>query len=187
LTHGAKYLDRLIAEDRYSTARSYEDALKIFVKYQRKLARKDDKIIIKSLFVKSSDGLKVKQEYKKYDPPIKTIDVELVKNFKAYLSRRCQSRNTVGIFLRSLQAILNDASASFTELQDHRPMRRIKKGSFKNAPNPLTISEVNRIREVKVEPGSSEFHAKSYFLFMFGNMGMNFFLYGHLKKIPIRW
>jgi len=182
LDHGAKYLDRLVAEERYSTARSYEDALKIFTKYQIKQARKDDKILIPSLFKRSTEGLLVKDVFKKYDIAIKAIDAEMVKNFKAYLNRRCKSRNSVGIFLRSLQAILNDASASFTELQDHRPMRRIKKGSYKNAPNPLTLSEVNLIREMKVEPGSSEFHAKNYFLFMFGNMGMNFFDMAILKR-----
>ena len=182
LNHGAKYLERLVAEQRYSTAKSYEDALKVFTKYHIKQARKDDKILINSLFENSSEGLKVKHAFKIYDIAIKAIDAEMMKNFKAYLNRRCNSRNSVGIFLRSLQAILNDASASFTELQDHRPMRRIKKGSYKNAPNPLAMAEVQLIRDVKVDPGSSKFHAKNYFLFMFGNMGMNFFDMAILKR-----
>lgn len=182
LTHGGKYLHRLIAEERFSTASSYEDALKIFVKYQMKMARKSDRVVIKSLFEKSQEAFLVKDEYRRYDLPIKAIDTEFVKSFKAYLSHRLNSRNSVGIALRSLQAIMNDAGESFTELRDHKPMARVKKGSFKNAPNPLTMDEINRIRELKVITDSSEFHVKNYFLFMFGNMGMNFFDMALLKR-----
>jgi integrase len=147
-----------------------------------KLSRKDDNCTIKTLYEKSGDSVKIKEPYEKYDLPIKAIDSEHIKNFKAYLSNRYSSRNSVGIVLRSLQAIINDAGESFDELRNHQPFRKIKKGSYKNAPNPLTTAEINALRESPVAPGSSEFHVKNYFLFMFGNMGMNFYDMALIKR-----
>jgi hypothetical protein len=54
LGHSAKVLYRFYQEGQYSTASSYEDALKVFVKYQMKQARKDDFATIKSLYSEDS-------------------------------------------------------------------------------------------------------------------------------------
>ncbi len=174
LQHGAKYLQRLIAEERFPTASSYQDALKVFVKFQMKQQKQNDKVKIKTLFDKKGETFIILDEYLKYDTPIKAFDTEFAKDFKAYLARRLKSKNSLGIFLRSLQAIINDAGGSYVDLKDHRPLERIKKGSYQNTPNPLTLNEVSVIRRTPTVADSGEFHAKNYFLFMFGNMGANF-------------
>lgn len=175
LEHGARVLFRFHSEGRYSTAYTYEDALKILVKYQMKLAKKDDHVIIKSLFDKSKDGFRLKDEYAIYDLPIKAFNVEFAKDFKAYLGQRMNAKNSVGIHLRNLQSILSDAEKTYAELKGHKPLEGIKKTSTPNVPIVLTLDEVNKICEVSFQEGSSRFHVRNYFLFMFNNMGMNFY------------
>lgn len=178
LGFGGRYLHRLATEGRYSTASSYEDALKAFIKYRMRLAGKPDDETIKTLYNRKDnqgEGFEILPEYKKYDMAIKAIDAEFMKDFKAYMTRRYKSRNTVGIYLRSLNAILNDAGQSFPELKDHTPLAGVKKASYENTPNPLTPDEINLIRKLDLKPDSPDFHARNFFLFMFNNMGMNFY------------
>lgn len=181
LTVGGKYLQRLHIAERYSTAASYEDALKAFVKYRMKLSNKGTTDIpnIKTLYNKEAlrkghGNFAILADYIKYDLPMKAVDVEFMKDFKAFMTHR-YSKNTVGIYLRSLNAIFNDAGQSFPELKDHAPLASIKKGSYENAPNPLTPEEINLFRKLDLKPGSPDHHARNFLLFMFDNMGMNFF------------
>jgi integrase len=181
LSYSAVYLRRLQLEKRFSTARSYEDALKKFIKYRLRNAGKSDEAQIKSLFTLKDGELSVRDEYKIYDLAIKAIDANFAKDFKAYMGSTMKSRNSVGIYLRSLQAIINDAGGSFTELKDHRPLDNIKKTSTRNKPVDLTIAEIDAIRNLSFKEDSPLFHARNYFLFMFNNMGMNFFDLALLK------
>lgn len=175
LEHSAKLFYRFHAEGQYSTASSYEDALKVLVKFQMKSQKQDDQCTIKSLFDKSKSPFEVKEEFRKYDIPIKAINVEYAKDLKAYLSNRYSNKNTVNIHLRSLQSILSDAEKSYEELKGHKPFDSIKKTSIPNAPVVLSPDEISKIRGIEFEDGSSKFHVRNYFLFMFNNMGMNFF------------
>ncbi len=176
LEHGAKIIYRFHVEKRYSTASSYEDALKIVVKYRKKLGRKDDRAQIKDLFDKTKKDLfTVKEEFQPYDMPMKAFNVEFAKDFKTYLSYRLKSKNSINIHLRSLQAILNDAEKTYDELKGHKPLESFKKSSTANAPVVLTNKEMAAIRGASYPEGSSKFHVRNYFLFMFNNMGMNFY------------
>lgn len=176
LEHGAKIIYRFHVEKRYSTASSYEDALKIVVKFQKKLARKDDRAQIKDLYDKTKkDMFTVKPEYKPYDMPIKAFNVEFAKDFKTYLGQRLKSKNSINIHLRSLQAIINDAEKTYDELKGHKPLESFKKSSTANAPVVLTNEEIEAIRNATYPEDSSKFHVRNYFLFMFNNMGMNFY------------
>jgi len=177
LEHSAKVLYRFASEGKYSTASTYEDALKAFVKYRIKKAHKDDLVMIKTLFdQKAKETWTVLEDFCKYDMPIKAINAEFAKDFKAYMSNRGNSVNTVRIHLRSLQSILSDAEKSYDELKGHKPFEGIKKTSVPNAPIVLTMEEISSIRDLssEFEKGSSQFHVCNYFFFMFNNMGMNF-------------
>ena len=176
LEHSAKMFYRFHSEEQYSTASSYEDALKILVKYRMKLARKDDQVIISSLFNKNKrDYFEVKPEYQVYDMPIKAFNIEFAKDLKAYLSKRLSAKNSVSIHLRSLQSILSDAEKSHEELRGHKPLEGIKKTSTPNKPVVLSMEEIEAIRQASYPEDSSRFHVRNYFLFMFNNMGMNFY------------
>ena len=176
LQHAAKLFYRKSQQGKFSTISSYEDGLKMLVKYRKRLLKQDDKAIIRSLYEPDRrEGFTVKQEYLAYDMPIKAFTVEFAKDFKAYMEGRFKSKNSVNIHLRSIQSILNDAASIHEELKGHKPLESIKKTSHANEPVVLTLDEINAFRQLELEEGSSFFHVRNYFLFMFNNMGMNFY------------
>ena len=123
-------------EGRFSTASSYEDALKSLIKYRRHLRGLADSKI-KTLFEIMEDKMVPLDEFKDLDMEIKAIDYGFTKDFKAYLTNRYASKNTPAIYLRSLQAIMNDARKTYEDLKDHTPLSGIKKKSHANAPRQI--------------------------------------------------
>lgn len=182
LNYGGVYLYRLRMEKRFSTASSYEDALKALIKFRKHLKGQDDTILIKTLYQIKDDKMIPLEDYKDLDMEIKTMDYGFLRDFKAYMSNRFKSRNTPAIHLRSLQAIMNDACKVFEDLKDHKPLSGIKKQSFENAPAPITLDDINTIRNLKLEFGKPIWHNRNFLLFMFNNMGMNFFDMAIIKK-----
>ncbi|TLP75693.1 tyrosine-type recombinase/integrase [Maribacter sp. ACAM166] len=181
LNHGAKYLNRLRMEGRFSTASSYEDALKSLIKYRRYLKGMED-LKIKTLYEIIEDKLIPLEEFKNLDMEIKAIDYGFSKDFKAYLINRYASKNTPAIFLRSLQAIMNDAGKTFVDLKEHKPLSNIKKKSHANAPAPIDLEDIHKIRTLELVPHTPIWDNRNYLLFMFNNMGMNFFDMAVLKR-----
>lgn len=181
LNHGAKYLYRLRMEGRFSTASSYEDALKSLIKYRRHLKGIAD-IKIKTLYKIEEGKMIPLEEFKNLDMEIKAIDYGFSKDFKAYLTNRYASKNTPAIYLRSLQAIMNDAGKTFEDLKDHKPLSNIKKKSHANAPSPIDLDDIHKIRRLKLVPHTPIWDNRNYLLFMFNNMGMNFFDMAILKR-----
>ncbi|MGB3145869.1 MAG: phage integrase SAM-like domain-containing protein, partial [Maribacter sp.] len=182
LNHGAVYLNRLRLEDRYSTASSYEDALKALIKFRKSLKGEDDTVLIKTLFELKDGKLKVLDDYKDLDMEIKAMDYAFSKDFKAYMSNRYKSKNTPAIHLRSLQAIMNDAGKTYQDLKDHKPLSSIKKQSHENAPAPLSLEDINTIRKLKLKARTPIWDTRNFLLFMFNNMGMNHFDMAILKR-----
>ncbi|MFS4446554.1 tyrosine-type recombinase/integrase [Maribacter sp. 2307UL18-2] len=181
LNHGAVYLNRLRLEERFSTASSYEDALKALIKFRMSLKGEDDRVLIKTLFAVKDGKLKVLDDYKHLDMEIKAMDYAFSKDFKAYMSNRYKSKNTPAIHLRSLQAIMNDAGKTYQDLKDHKPLSSIKKQSHENAPAPLNLEDINAIRKLKLEARTPIWDTRNFLLFMFNNMGMNHFDMAILK------
>jgi hypothetical protein len=193
LTVAGKLLYRLCVEERFTTADSYEGALKAFIRYRMVVTGKEPQDI-STLYNKDvlkeghklkkgeeTKGFEVLPEYAKYDMPIIAIDPEMMKDFKADLAKTC-GKNTIGIYLRSLNVFLNDASKSHREeLGNHKPLDGIKKGSYENEANPWTIEELDRLRGLDLEPTTGLFEARDFILTMFNNMGMNFFDLALLK------
>ena len=176
--HAADLFTRFRLKGKYSTIASYEDALKVFVKFNLKRQGKNDRVIIKSLFSwdRNKDEYRVLEDYQLHDFPIKAIDKDFAKRFEAYMSNRFNAKNSVFIHLRSIQSIISDAEDSFDELKGHKPFEGIKKVSLPNKPVVLTKLEIGKIRSLKSEfdRTNPKYHAINYFLFMFNNMGMNF-------------
>ncbi len=182
LNYGAVYLNRLRMEGRYSTASSYEDALKALIKFRKQLKGQDDMELIKSLYEIKDDKLQTLEKYRKLDMEIKAMDYTFLKDFKAYMSNRYKSKNTPAMHLRSLQAIMNDAGKAFEDLRDHKPLSSFKKQSHENAPAPLDLSDITKIRKLKLKKGTPIWDNRNYLLLMFNNMGMNFFDLAILKR-----
>ena len=79
LNHGGVYLHRLRLENRFSTASSYEDALKSLVKFRKSMKGKDDRALIKTLFEIKDGKMLPLSEFKDFDMEIKAIDYSFVK------------------------------------------------------------------------------------------------------------
>ena len=77
---------------------------------------------------------------------------------------------------------MNDAGKTFEDLRDHKPLSNIKKKSHANAPSPLDLTDIHKIRVLNLEPDTAIWHNRNYLLFMFNNMGMNFFDMAILKR-----
>lgn len=169
-------------EGRYSTASSYEDALKALIKFRKQLKGQDDMELIKTLYGIKDDKLQTLEKFQKLDMEIKAIDYTFLKDFKAYMSNRYKSKNTPAMHLRSLQAIMNDAGKAFEDLRDHKPLSSFKKQSHENAPAPLDLSDIAKIRNLKLKKGTPIWDNRNYLLLMFNNMGMNFFDLAILKR-----
>ncbi|WP_036381599.1 phage integrase SAM-like domain-containing protein [Muricauda sp. MAR_2010_75] len=182
LNHGAIYLNRLRLEERYSTASSYEDALKALVKFRKNLKGQDDTLPIRTLYKMEDKKLRVLEDFSELDMEIKAMDYAFLKDFKAYMSNRYRSRNTPSIHLRSLQAIMNDAGKTYSDLKDHNPLSNIKKQSHENAPDPLSLGDIMAIRKLKLKPQTPIWHTRNYLLFMFNNMGMNHYDMATIKR-----
>jgi len=182
LNHGAVYLNRLRLEERFSTASSYEDALKALIKFRKSLKGEDDTVLIKTLYKLKDGKLKVLDDYKNLDMEIKAMDYAFSKDFKAYMSNRYKSKNTPAIHLRSLQAIMNDAGKTYQDLKDHKPLSSIKKQSHENAPAPISLEDITAIRKLELKPHTPIWHTRNYLLFMFNNMGMNHFDMAIIKR-----
>lgn len=182
LNHGGVYLSRLRMEKRFSTASSYEDSLKALIKFRKSSRGKDDFALIKTLYAIKEDKMIPLDEFRDLDMEIKAIDYGFAKDFKAYLSNRYKSKNTPAIYLRSLQAIINDAGKTFDDLRDHKPLSNIKKKSHANAPAPLDLTDIHKIRTLELVPHTPIWDNRNYLLFMFNNMGMNFFDMAILKR-----
>lgn len=182
LSHGAIYLNRLRLEERFSTASSYEDALKALIKFRKSQKGQDDTVLIKTLYETENKKLKVLDSFIGLDMEIKAMDYCFLKDFKAYMSNRYKSKNTPAIHLRSIQAIMNDAGKTYPELRDHKPMSSIKKQSHENAPAPISFEDITAIRKLKLKPHTPIWHTRNYLLFMFNNMGMNHFDMAIIKR-----
>jgi site-specific recombinase XerD len=137
---------------------------------------------IKTLYEIKEGKLIPLEEFKNLDMEIKAIDYGFSKDFKAYLTNRYSSKNTPAIFLRSLQAIMNDAGKTFEDLKDHKPLSNIKKKSHANAPAPIDLEDIHKIRTLELAPHTPIWDNRNYLLFMFNNMGMNFFDMAVLKR-----
>ena len=182
LNYGGVYLHRLRMENRFSTASSYEDALKALIKFRKKRKGQDDTALIKTLYNVKESGLVTLEKFNDLDMEIKSMDYSFLKDFKAYMSNRYKSKNTPAMHLRSLQAIMNDAGKAFEDLKDHRPLSSFKKQSHENAPAPLDLEDIYKIRKLELEQDTPIWHNRNYLLFMFNNMGMNFFDIAILKR-----
>lgn len=176
LEHAGKFFLRKRAIGKYSTISSYESALKVMVKFNMRQAGQDDSIKIKTLYkFHGHISFDVLEFFKSYDMPIKAFNLEYAKDLRAYMAGLGNSKNTVNIHLRSIQSILNDAEETYDELKGHRPLDRLKITSTENEPVVLSMYEINLLRSCAFKENSSFFHVRNYFLFMFNNMGMNFY------------
>jgi len=121
------------------------------------------------------DAAKVSLE--KFQPGVKFAHVvpNFLESYENWMIGQGNSKTTVGIYLRSLRSLFNDAIADGDLAKDQYPFgrRKYEIPTGKNVKKALSLEEVARIYNYKPKPQSPEEKAKDYWLFLYLCNGMN--------------
>lgn len=103
------------------------------------------------------------------------ITPELLKSYEAYMVNNNKSLTTIGIYLRHLRAIINQAIEKEIFEQKNYPFgkRRYQIKAPRNIKKALTIDQIKQIMEFEVEPGSTQQLSKDMWLLSYFCNGMN--------------
>jgi site-specific recombinase XerD len=142
-----RYISQLTKEDRVGTASSYNCARKALQKY-----------------------------YGKKSPLMfREIDSQWLKGFEKWMISDGNSITTVGIYLRSLRAIYNQAIEIGAADREIYPFtkRRYQIPTGRNIKKALTLADIEKIFDYKAECGSTEEWARDLWLFSYLCNGIN--------------
>ena len=107
----------------------------------------------------------------------------ILKYEESFLSRGVKP-NSIFVFMRTLKTLINYAKKNDIVKKDYDPFKDYSFAKFrhiKTRKRALDKLDIKKIEEVKLEPESSIFHAKNYFLFSFYCRGLNFIDLANLK------
>jgi integrase len=118
------------------------------------------------------------QSLKGFSPKLnfRDVTVEFLKDYEKYLLAKGKSITTVGIYLRPLRAILNEAIAEgIISMETHYPFgkRKYQIPSGKNIKKALYKEEIGKIYHYKAIPGSWWERARDFFILSYLCNGIN--------------
>lgn len=113
----------------------------------------------------------------KFDAGLKFADVtpDVLRKYEKWMLSNENSITTVGIYLRSLRTLFNNAIAEGMLTKDLYPFgkKRYEIPTGKNIKKALTLSDIELIYNYKPEPGTMTDRAKDYWIFMYLCNGIN--------------
>lgn len=103
------------------------------------------------------------------------ITPDFLKKYEKWMLGNGKSVTTIGIYLRSLRTIINNAIADGLITKDHYPFgkKRYEIPTGKNIKKALTINEIARIFSYKTDAGTNRDKAKDYWIFIYLCNGIN--------------
>ena len=104
-----------------------------------------------------------------------TIDKDWLKDYERWMLEKGKSMTTVGIYLRPLRTIFNQAIADGPIGQDYYPFgkRKYQIPAGRNVKKALSKEELKKLYEHQVEKGSVQDKAKDFWFLSFLCNGMN--------------
>ncbi len=132
-------------DDQIGTADSYLDALRKFKKFR-----------------------------KEKDLQFSEVDAKLLKKFDMYMRAEGRSVSTIGIYMRSLRTIYNEAIDQGLVRQECYPFVDYKAPSSRKKKRALTKQAVFHLMAYELPPQSAAGRAKGFFEFSYLMQGMNF-------------
>lgn len=107
--------------------------------------------------------------------PLRDVTVEFLKEYESSILKEGKSISTVGIYLRPLRAILNQAieDGEFSKEQYPFGKRRYQIPAGKNIKKALTLNEIGLISNYKADPGTWFEKARDIFMFSYFANGIN--------------
>lgn len=145
-------IDRLRIANRIGTADSYKQTLTSFQKF---LNHKDI--------------------------PLSKINLKFILDYEAYCKGNGMKVNSIGVYLRTLRAIINRAINYGILNRNNYPFSSYSIKSEKTAKRAISKEEIQKIVNLELEPDTRLWHLLNYFIFMFHLRGMNFIDLAYLK------
>ena len=117
---------------------------------------------------------------------------EFLEEYEAYMREEGKSQNTIGIYLRSLRAVINYGIANGLFAKEYYPFGRKSHGKYQipaaqNKKRALSKKEVEAIKALGVKPGSRKELARDFWLFSYYANGCNIKDIVHLRWKDIDW
>lgn len=114
--------------------------------------------------------------YKKLDLQFSEIDYSLLIKFESYLKKKNAMDNTLIFYFKTLRALYNKAQKQGLIRKDVSPFIDFKIGKYDKTTQHRSLqeNEVQEIKNLKLEPNTSIWHARNIFLFSYYSMGMNY-------------
>ncbi|MEI6947353.1 site-specific integrase [Paraflavisolibacter sp. H34] len=114
----------------------------------------------------------------KFKPKIifEEITPDFLRAYEHWMIQRGRSRTTVGIYLRQIRTIFNEAIAEGLISRDIYPFgkRKYVVPTGRNVKKALTLAEIGKIYYYEAEPGTSEEMARDLWMFSYFANGINF-------------
>lgn len=114
---------------------------------------------------------------KKFSPklPLGNVSVEFLRDYENWLLSKGKSDSTVGIYLRPLRAIINQAIEDGSFLREYYPFgkRRYQIPATRNPKKALTLEEIGKMVSYEAESGSWYEKARDIFIFSYFANGIN--------------
>jgi len=145
-------IDRLRIANRIGTADSYKQTLTSFQKF---LNHKDI--------------------------PLSKINLKFILDYEAKCKGEGMKVNSIGVYLRTLRAIVNRAINDGILNRNNYPFNNYSIKSEKTAKRAISKEDIQKIIDLELEPGSKLWDSLNYFIFMFHLRGMNFIDLAYLK------
>ncbi len=113
--------------------------------------------------------------YGKDKIPFSFVNIDFLKSYEVWMVRTNRSYTTIGMYLRYLRAIFNQAIADGIIKQEDYPfgLNKYQIPKSKNTKRALTISEIEQIYIYEAEAGSTEEWARDMWIFSYLCNGMN--------------
>ena len=102
------------------------------------------------------------------------INHKFLLDFEADCLNRNLKVNTIGVYMRTLRAVINKAIDEDLFPPTKYPFRKYRIKSEKTAKRAITKDEINSVLNLKLIPQTNLWHSQNYFAFMFNMRGMNF-------------
>lgn len=104
------------------------------------------------------------------------ITPEFLKKYEADFRTRDVKDTGISFYFRSLRAVMNKAIAEGHCKRDMYPFDKYKISKFDThtSKRAITKKDIEAIKKLKLEVGSSMFHSRNIFLFSYYNRGINF-------------
>lgn len=102
------------------------------------------------------------------------IDHKFLTDYQTDCLSKGMKINAIGVYLRTLRAIINRAIDEDILLHTKYPFRKFSIKSEKTEKRAITKKQLKKVFDLKLKKGTNYWHSKNYFIFMFNMRGMNF-------------